>query len=87
LRAPGFELVDRCVRYRQSLESTASETPTLVAEIIKPFEGTTSIPISLSTVRGIAKNKVQFGSKTLLFWIKFKQVSRVRTIETWLSGR
>jgi hypothetical protein len=55
--------------------------PALVAEINKPFQGTPSIPISLSTVRGIA-NKRSVTSAVVLQILRWLG----RTPESFLSG-
>jgi hypothetical protein len=55
--------------------------PALVAEINRPFEGTPSIPISVGTVRGIAKKSSVTSAVVLqiLRWLG-------RTPESFLSG-
>lgn len=52
--------------------------PALVAEINKPFEGTPSIPISVSTVRGMQK-KTNLGERPLIGF------PRVMMITQWLE--
>jgi hypothetical protein len=76
-----FAMRELCAALDETRRARGLSWPALVAEINKPFEGTPSIPISVSTVRGIGRK----GSVTsavvlqILRWLG-------RTPESFLSG-